>query len=107
MQKAQRDNVLSQLSGDQRQQLRGVIAVMQEARAGGLTSRQVLESWPEELPADVRAGLQAIVARDEKGPKVGERPRDFALKRLGSRERVGLSDFQGRRPVALAFGSYT
>ena len=45
--------------------------------------------------------------RDEIGPKVGEQPPDFFLKSLGSEERVRLSSFRGKRPVALAFGSYT
>ena len=41
------------------------------------------------------------------GPKEGEVPPDFFLKRQGSDERVRLSDFQGKRAVALVFGSYT
>ena len=47
------------------------------------------------------------MVRDETGPKVGEVPPDFSLKRLGSPDRVSLSSFKGRQPVALAFGSYT
>ena len=54
-----------------------------------------------------RAALEATMARDETGPKVGEVPPDFSLKRLGSPERVLLSSFKSRLPVALAFGSYT
>ncbi len=50
---------------------------------------------------------KAVMARDETGPKVGEAPPDFSLKRLGSQERVSLSSFKGRQAVALAFGSYT
>ena len=47
------------------------------------------------------------MVRDETGPKVGEVPPDFSLKRLESLERVRLSSFKDRQPVALAFGSYT
>jgi hypothetical protein len=68
-----------------------------------VTAREVLQSLGE----DVRAALEATMARDETGPKVGEVPPDFCLKRLGSPERVRLSSFKGRQPVALAFGSYT
>jgi hypothetical protein len=38
---------------------------------------------------------------------VGELATDFCLKRLGSKEQVRLSSFQGQQPVALVFGSYT
>ena len=116
MQKAQRDSVLSRLSGADRQNLRRVIAAIQEpadspprngANGGRITPRQLLETYGAELPASVRSALETIIVRDETGPKVGEIPPDFSLKRLGTEERVSLTDFQGRRPVALAFGSYT
>ena len=61
----------------------------------------------QDLRADVRGALEATMARDETGPKIGEVPPDFFLKRLGSSDRVSLSSFRGRQPVALAFGSYT
>ena len=116
MLKAQRDSVVSGLSGDNRQQMRRIIAVIKEARGGSpdlvqgegrMTALEVLEGWQEELPVEVRTALEATLVRDEAGPKVGEFPSDFCLKRLGSKERVRLSDFRGKRPVALAFGSYT
>ena len=50
--------------------------------------------------------MEAVVARDE-GPHVGDVPPDFSLKRMGSEERVQLSNFKGHKPVALIFGSYT
>ncbi|MDE2788252.1 MAG: hypothetical protein OXL37_16555 [Chloroflexota bacterium] len=106
MLKAERDNAISRLSDEHRQDLRRVVAAIQEAR-GRITARELLEGWQEELPAEVRAAVEAIVVRDETGPKVGEAAPDFSLKRLGSEEWVRLSDFRGRRPVALAFGSYT
>jgi hypothetical protein len=116
MLKAQRDHAISRLSGEDRQDLRRVVDAIKEARAGSpdaptnggqITAREVLEGWQEELPGEVRTALEAILIRDETGPKVGEPAPDFALKRLGSEDRVRLSDFRGRRPVALAFGSYT
>jgi peroxiredoxin len=51
--------------------------------------------------------LEAVVARDEMGPQVGEYPPDFSLKRLDADTRVRLSSFRDKRPVALVFGSYT
>ncbi len=39
--------------------------------------------------------------------KVGQRAPDFNLKILGSKERVRLSSFAGKKPVALIFGTYT
>lgn len=116
MLKAQRDSAISSLSDEHRQQLRQVVDGIKEARAslrgssiseGRLTARELLAGRHENLPAAVRAALEAILVRDETGPNFGEAAPDFSLKRLGSEERVRLSDFRGRRPVALAFGSYT
>jgi len=116
MQKSQRDRVNSGLSGDDRQNLRRVIAAIKEARGGSpdlaaaegrITAREILEDWQDELPEEVRSALEATLARDGTGPRVGELAVDFSLKRLGSDERVRLSDFRGQLPVALAFGSYT
>ena len=106
MLKAQRDSAISGLSDEHRQDLRRVVAAIQEARER-ITARELLQGWQEEVPAEVRAALEAILVRDETGPKRGEAAPDFSLKRLGSEGRVRLSDFRGRRPVALAFGSYT
>ena len=109
MLKAQRDSIVSGLSSEDRQDLRRVVAAIKESRLGNpqLTARDLLQGRQSELPTDVRAALEAILTRDEAGPSVGEIAPDFCLKRLGSDERVRLSDYQGRRPVALAFGSYT
>ena len=116
MLKSQRDSVVSGLSVDDRHNMRQVIAAIKEARGGSpdlaaaegrITAREILEGWQEELPDQVRSALEATLMRDETGPKVGEFPADFNLKRLGSEEWVRLSDFRGKRPVALAFGSYT
>lgn len=42
-----------------------------------------------------------------KAPKVGEMAPDFELKDLHGKESVRLSDFKGKRPVVLLFGSFT
>ncbi|MDE2937827.1 MAG: hypothetical protein OXR67_02765 [Chloroflexota bacterium] len=116
MLKSQRDSVVSRLSTGDRQDMRQVIAAIKEARGGSpdmaaaegrITAREILAGWQGELPDQVRSALEATLVRDETGPKVGDFPADFNLKRLGSKEWVRLSDFRGKRPVALAFGSYT
>ena len=45
--------------------------------------------------------------RNTMGPNEGEVPPDFNLRRTGTSERVELSSFKGKKPVALVFGSYT
>lgn len=116
MLKSQRDSLVSSLSGDDRQNMRRIIAAIKEARGGSpdlaeaqgrKTAREILAGWQLDLPGEVRSALEATLVRDETGPRVGELPADFNLKRLGSEERVRLSTFRGRKPVALAFGSYT
>jgi hypothetical protein len=44
---------------------------------------------------------------DPKSPKVGDLAPDFELQDPEGNIRVRLSDFRGKRPVALVFGSYT
>jgi hypothetical protein len=44
---------------------------------------------------------------DRKSPKVGDEAPDFELQDPEGNIRVRLSDFRGKRPVALVFGSYT
>jgi hypothetical protein len=44
---------------------------------------------------------------DSRSPKVGEMAPDFALQDPSGEEQIRLSDFRGKRPVALVFGSYT
>lgn len=47
-------------------------------------------------------------AREALAPNVGDPAPDFELPVLGDREtKVRLSEFRGKRPVALIFGSYT
>ena len=44
---------------------------------------------------------------DAKSPKVGDMAPDFELQDPEGNVRIRLSDFRGKRPVALVFGSYT
>lgn len=44
---------------------------------------------------------------DKKAPKAGDLAPDFTLSDATGTESVTLSDFRGKKPVALVFGSYT
>ncbi len=44
---------------------------------------------------------------DSQSPKVGDVAPDFELQDPAGKVQVRLSDFRGKRPVALVFGSYT
>ena len=44
---------------------------------------------------------------DKKAPKSGDLAPDFTLSDVTGTESVTLSDFRGKKPVALVFGSYT
>ena len=44
---------------------------------------------------------------DAKAPKAGDVAPDFELHDAKGESPVRLSDFQGEKPVALLFGSYT
>ncbi len=109
--KADRDKIMNRLSPEDRCNFRRILQELRKERKTSpgqrVTAREVLQSLGEDLPADVRAALEAVMTRDETGPKVGEVPQDFSLKRLGSPDRVSLFSFKGRQPVALVFGSYT
>ena len=53
---------------------------------------------------------EALAWRDEadrSAPRVGERAPDFELKDAAGEKSVRLSNFRGKRPVALVFGSFT
>jgi len=111
MQKSQRDTIMNRLGPADRQNFR---RVLQEFKTRLKTdphqrvpARQILDTCGEELHENIRTALESLVARDEMGPKIGETPPDFNLKRMGSEERIRLSSFQGQRPVGLIFGSYT
>ena len=60
---------------------------------------------PRERFDEMRSAMRE---REERSPDVGDAAPDFELPMLDGRdERVRLSDFSGRSPVALIFGSYT
>jgi peroxiredoxin len=44
---------------------------------------------------------------DAGAPKVGDTAPDFELSDSGGENPVRLSDYRGKRPVALIFGSFT
>lgn len=44
---------------------------------------------------------------DANAPKTGDETPDFELKDVNGENSVRLSDYQGRKPVALIFGSFT
>ena len=44
---------------------------------------------------------------DALAPKAGDIAPDFELRDVNGENPVRLSDFQGQKPVALIFGSYT
>jgi peroxiredoxin len=44
---------------------------------------------------------------DASAPKVGDQAPDFELADTSGENLVRLSDFKGRKPVALVFGSFT
>ena len=44
---------------------------------------------------------------DAKAPRVGDIAPDFTLYDIEGKNSVTLSDFRGKKPVALVFGSYT
>jgi hypothetical protein len=110
MYKTERDGVMTRLSQADRDSFRHLmqdVRTRTTASRPGDTVRQMLAAQGHTLSPALCAALEAIVARDAMGPQVGTYPPDFCLKRLGTEERIRLSSFQGQRPVALAFGSYT
>ena len=58
-------------------------------------------------PERRNAMMQFLAERETLAPALGADAPDFDLPRLGSADRVRLSQFRGRKPVALIFGSYT
>jgi hypothetical protein len=111
MRKEDRDRIMMHISEEQRAEFRHIIGEIRTA--GKATSgprpavRELVASGTIEVPPSLREVVEALIERNETGPKVGELATDFCLKHLGSEERVRLSSFQGQRPVALVFGSYT
>ena len=66
---------------------------------------QRMESAPPEERVPNWSHVKKLMAR--KAPKVGDAAPDFELKKLDGAERIALSQFAGKQPVVLIFGSYT
>ena len=110
MNKTERDKVLSTMTNDQRADFSQMIQeIATEAKeSGGAKSKQdIFEARKNDCSEELRKQLDAVMRRDQMGPKEGEVPPNFNLQRMGSEERVELSSFKSKRPVALVFGSYT
>ena len=113
--KADRDQVMSSMSQEERAQYRNILReVRAEARVSSgnkitpkATPMQVWKSRASQYSPQIQEVVNAVFLRDEMGPNEGDAPPDFELKRSGSQERIRLSNFKGQRAVAMAFGSYT
>ena len=51
--------------------------------------------------------MKKQLALNKLAPKVGDMAPDFTLSDTSGTESVTLSDFRGKKPVALIFGSFT
>jgi len=54
-----------------------------------------------------RSLMGAQKALDAKAPRAGDMAPDFTLSDIEGQDSVTLSDFRGKKPVALIFGSFT
>ena len=110
MNKSERDKVLSTMTNGQRvdfgQIMREIKAEAKESD-GARSKQDILEARKNNCSEELRKRLDAVMLRDQMGPHEGEAPPNFNLQRMGSGERVELSSFKGKKPVALVFGSYT
>lgn len=59
------------------------------------------------LPGLTERSREVLSKFDRKPPAVGDIAPDFTLKGLVDGRPVTLTDFLGKRPVVLIFGSYT
>jgi len=111
MLKADRDQIMENLSEDDRKQFREFIddyRAKRKASSGGqMPAREMLEAVADGLTDVAWQAMEAVVQRDEMGPHAGDVPPNFNLKLMGSENRVRLSSFKAQKPVALIFGSYT
>ena len=111
MHKSQRDSVIGRLSQEDRQNFRRVLTEiktqLKTSSSERIPARKILEVCGDELNQEIREALQTVIKRDEMGPEIGQVPPDINLKLMGMEDRVQLSSFHGKRPVALVFGSYT
>lgn len=111
MDKAERDKLMTSMTDGQKSEYQAALdqikSLMKEAQGPRLTVKQMLDSGKVHVGAEGRLPIDSVLERDEMGPKPGELPPDFSLKLKGTEDRVRLSDFRGKEPVALIFGSYT
>ena len=107
--KAERDQIMQSMAPEERSQFRQVLREdREEYRAS--SARKISEVWKpraSQYSSQLQGVVEAVFRRDDMGPTPGELPPDFDLKALGSNNRVRLSSFKNKRPVAIAFGSYT
>jgi len=54
-----------------------------------------------------RSLMSGQKALDAKAPRAGDIAPDFTLFDIDGKKSVTLSDFRGKKPVALVFGSFT
>lgn len=54
-----------------------------------------------------RAKMRSQKLLDAQAPKAGDLAPDFTLFDISGTESMTLSDYRGKKPVALVFGSYT
>ena len=54
-----------------------------------------------------RSKMKSQKMLDAQAPKAGDPAPDFTLSDISGTESVTLSDYRGKNPVALVFGSYT
>lgn len=73
-----------------------------EVRPGGKGQRDTARTFQNRSDADAWHGRYGPLA-----PKAGDLAPDFELRDVRGENPVRLSDFRGRRPVALVFGSFT
>ncbi len=86
-----------------------------EAMPGSPDAHRTLAAIEEKLNHRAEAAVQRKTAdaleQDQEarseGPKVNESAPDFSLSEAGSNKTLRLSEFRGKSPVVLVFGSYT
>ena len=112
MDKRERDRRMTRLTpeqfGDYRRLMREVTDEAKSLGGDQIAARKTLfAARSVGIDPDVAFAMDGVAQRDQSGPDVGETAPDFELKRLGTVETVRISEFRGKRPVAMIFGSYT
>src|SRR5262249_14235874 len=97
---------LQHLSPTVRAQLQPFLEVLQLHLSP--TDWERMLTFIDRMDPEQRAALMVFLAqRETHAPAVGTEAPDFELPRLGSDERVRLSEFRNHQPVALIFGSFS